>query len=241
MHGIMAITIIIVIVVLISDIINGFNDTATEVATNINTTTNNTVSLANPSTTATTASNTTTNTTFNATTSSISTSSTTTMNIHDNLSTNNNAQPFTFVLRKLTERTVHPPSNAPLTAESFSHTMIAGWAAAIPSMSVGERATIIIAANAAYGDNGVISLVPPKSPLIYEIEVVAINDVPVLPYPKTWWKVYEDEDNVELAKEREELLMYQSMKLSSSFSNATIISGNATSITADTIPTTLGC
>lgn len=63
-------------------------------------------------------------------------------------------QPFTFVLRRLNDRTIHPPSNTPLPAESFSPTMIAGWAAAIPNMTLGERATIIIAANAAYGDNG---------------------------------------------------------------------------------------
>jgi FKBP-type peptidyl-prolyl cis-trans isomerase len=66
-------------------------------------------------------------------------------------------QPFTFVLRRLNDRTIHPPSNAPLTAESFSPTMIAGWAAAIPNMALGERATIIIAANAAYGDNGMFA------------------------------------------------------------------------------------
>jgi hypothetical protein len=37
--------------------------------------------------------------------------------------------------------------------------------------------------------------VPPKSPLIYEIEIVAISDIPPLPYPKTWWKCYEEEND----------------------------------------------
>ena len=53
--------------------------------------------------------------------------------------------------------------------------VIKGWEQAVPGMCVGEKAKLFIPSELAYGDRGFGSVIPPKSNLVFDIELVAIN------------------------------------------------------------------
>ena len=54
-------------------------------------------------------------------------------------------------------------------------TMIPGWDAALRSMVVGERATVRVAPELAYGSQGIPSLVPPNSPIELDVELLDVQ------------------------------------------------------------------
>ncbi len=54
--------------------------------------------------------------------------------------------------------------------------VIQGWEKGIPLFKVGEKGTIFLPANLAYGERGAGGVIPPNSPLIFDIEVVATTD-----------------------------------------------------------------
>jgi FKBP-type peptidyl-prolyl cis-trans isomerase len=54
--------------------------------------------------------------------------------------------------------------------------VIQGWEKGIPLFKVGEKGSIYIPANLAYGERGAGGVIPPNSPLIFDIEVVESTD-----------------------------------------------------------------
>ncbi len=56
-----------------------------------------------------------------------------------------------------------------------SGSVIAGWDEGIALMKVGEKGKLIIPSELAYGDKAVGGVIPANSPLIFEVELVAIK------------------------------------------------------------------
>ena len=53
--------------------------------------------------------------------------------------------------------------------------VIAGWEAALPTMSLGERATFRFGPEKAYGDKGKGAAIPPGATLEYDMELVGVD------------------------------------------------------------------
>eukprot|EP00160_Parvularia_atlantis_P008221 Unigene1747_Nuclearia_a/m.5373 Unigene1747_Nuclearia_a/g.5373 ORF Unigene1747_Nuclearia_a/g.5373 Unigene1747_Nuclearia_a/m.5373 type:complete len:130 (-) Unigene1747_Nuclearia_a:168-557(-) len=52
--------------------------------------------------------------------------------------------------------------------------VIKGWDEGVPQMSLGEKAVLDISWDYAYGEKGYPGLIPPKSDLIFEVELLQI-------------------------------------------------------------------
>lgn len=68
----------------------------------------------------------------------------------------------------------HTPKGEPWEVEIGVGKVIRGWDEAIPQLSVGEEATLIITSDYAYGERGVPSLIPPNATLEFEVNLVGI-------------------------------------------------------------------
>lgn len=55
--------------------------------------------------------------------------------------------------------------------------VIAGWEEALPMMNKGAKWQLIVPANLAYGESGRPPMIPPKSTLIFDVELLDINPV----------------------------------------------------------------
>jgi len=55
--------------------------------------------------------------------------------------------------------------------------VIKGWELGVPKLSLGEKAKLIIPYKLGYGEKGYSPNIPPKADLIFEVELLAINDI----------------------------------------------------------------
>ena len=70
----------------------------------------------------------------------------------------------------------------PITFPAGFHQVIAGWDTGFEGMHVGGKRRLFIPYQLAYGETGRPPVIPAKSPLIFDIELVSISDTP--PKPK---------------------------------------------------------
>ena len=54
--------------------------------------------------------------------------------------------------------------------------VIPGWTEALQMMSVGSKWQLVIPSNLGYGANGAGDLIPPHSTLIFDVELVSIDN-----------------------------------------------------------------
>ncbi|KAL4889554.1 FK506-binding protein 1 [Aspergillus ambiguus] len=53
--------------------------------------------------------------------------------------------------------------------------VIRGWDEGVPQMSLGEKATLEITGDYAYGPQGFPGLIPPNATLVFEVQLLKIN------------------------------------------------------------------
>ncbi|KAJ5156779.1 hypothetical protein N7492_009582 [Penicillium capsulatum] len=70
----------------------------------------------------------------------------------------------------------NPGRGQPLSSAIGVGRLIKGWDEGVPQMSLGEKAILTISADYGYGPNGFPGLIPPNSPLVFEVELVKIGD-----------------------------------------------------------------
>jgi len=73
--------------------------------------------------------------------------------------------------------------NAPFTFPQGMHRVIPGWDQGFAGMRVGGKRRLFIPYQLAYGDNGHPPAIPPKSDLIFDIELVSASATPPPPAP----------------------------------------------------------
>ncbi len=71
--------------------------------------------------------------------------------------------------------------NAPFTFAQGMHRVIPGWDQGFAGMRVGGKRRLFIPYQLAYGDDGHPPVIPPKSDLIFDIELVSASETPAPP------------------------------------------------------------
>jgi FKBP-type peptidyl-prolyl cis-trans isomerase len=64
---------------------------------------------------------------------------------------------------------------APFTFTLGQGQVIPGWDKGVDGMKVGERRRLSIPSSMAYGEKGVGSVIPPNSPLVFEVELLSVE------------------------------------------------------------------
>ncbi|EAW13393.1 FKBP-type peptidyl-prolyl cis-trans isomerase [Aspergillus clavatus NRRL 1] len=67
-------------------------------------------------------------------------------------------------------------SRGPLETTIGAGEVIKGWDEGVPQMSLGEKAILTISGDYAYGEKGFPGLIPPNAGLVFEVELIRIND-----------------------------------------------------------------
>lgn len=65
--------------------------------------------------------------------------------------------------------------NAPFTFTLGQGQVIPGWDKGVDGMKVGERRRLSIPSGMAYGEKGVGNVIPPNSPLVFEVELLSVE------------------------------------------------------------------
>ena len=73
--------------------------------------------------------------------------------------------------------------NEPFTFEQGTHRVIPGWDFGVTGMHVGGKRRLFIPYQLAYGERGRAPVIPPKSNLIFDIELLSASDTPPTPEP----------------------------------------------------------
>lgn len=66
--------------------------------------------------------------------------------------------------------------NQPFTFQIGAGQVIRGWDEGVAKLSKGEKARLTISPDYAYGDSGVGGVIPPKATLVFDVELLTIND-----------------------------------------------------------------
>ncbi|WP_216847129.1 FKBP-type peptidyl-prolyl cis-trans isomerase [Granulicella sp. L60] len=77
------------------------------------------------------------------------------------------------------------PGGEPITFPYGAHHVIAGWDTGFQGMHVGGKRRLFIPYQLAYGESGRPPIIPAKSDLIFDVELVAMSDTPPAPKQPT--------------------------------------------------------
>ncbi|KAJ5397739.1 hypothetical protein N7509_005852 [Penicillium cosmopolitanum] len=70
----------------------------------------------------------------------------------------------------------HNPGRGPLATPIGVGRLIPGWDQGVPQMSLGEKAILTISPDFGYGSQGFPGLIPANSQLVFEVELLKINN-----------------------------------------------------------------
>jgi FKBP-type peptidyl-prolyl cis-trans isomerase len=93
------------------------------------------------------------------------------------------------------------PKDEPFIFQLGYRQVIQGWDIVIPKLKIGTKATLYVPADFAYGNSGIGDVIPPNTPLIFEIE---LQNVLTTQDYDTHMRQLEDRERVAFQKKQEE-------------------------------------